>query len=169
MGQRDENPHIEEERQVWEMLRKKHIAAGDNPLHPAFRYATWEAFVAAGKPWHNHGEPKFHNMSFGDKASRWEANRRAPPKFNAMRRIQELQDLGLIPIREPSRGLEPMLPRREETDIIPAAVRLQMLADANGGLGPIGLTPASPESAIRAYLESVDRNGFKPPGNIRIA
>jgi hypothetical protein len=162
------NPHVEEERAIWEMLRKKHIAAGDNPLHPSFRYSSWEAFVAAGKPWHNHGEERFHNMDWGDKALAWEA-RRGDRGIDGIREARRLQEMGLLPFNEPYRGLQPLSPARESVDTIPAGVRLQMLADSLGGLGAVGITPGSPERSVRQYMESVDRNGLKIPGNIRIA
>ncbi|MFZ9881432.1 MAG: hypothetical protein ACO3QC_08535, partial [Phycisphaerales bacterium] len=149
-------------------LRKKHIAAGDNPLHPSFRYSSWDAFVAAGKPWHNHGERQFHNMTWGDRSLAWEARRREP-RYDPIREHERLQEMGIVPVVDYRHRVRPFEPARQSADIIPAGVRLQMLADANGGLGPIGLTPGSPESSIRSYLESVDRNGFKPPGNIRLA
>ena len=168
MSNMHQNPYVEEERAIWVMLRNKHIAMGDNPLHPAFRYGSWEDFVAAGKPWHNHGESRFHNMTWGEKSLRWEA-RRLEPKYDPIKEIRRLQELGLFPIEPRKPRVEPMQPPGSSSNPIPAAVRLQMLADANGGLGPTGLTPSSPESAIRSYLESVDRNGFKPPGNIRLA
>jgi len=162
------NPHVEEERKIWEMLRKKHIAAGDSPLHPSFRHSSWEAFVAAGKPWHNHGEERFHNMTWGDKVLAWEA-RRGDRGFDGIREARRLQEMGLLPLREPYRGLQPLSPSRESVDTIPAGVRLQMLADSLGGLGAIGITPGSPERSVRQYMESVDRNGLKIPGNIKIA
>lgn len=86
-----------------------------------------------------------------------------------MRRLQELQDMGVVPVHNPNRGPLPLQVHREEVDTIPAGVRLQMLADSLGGLGAIGITPGSPERAVRQYMESVDRNGLKIPGNIRIA
>jgi hypothetical protein len=162
------NPYVEEERKIWEMLRKKHIAAGDNPLHPSFRYSSWDAFVDAGKPWHNHGENQFHNMTWGDRSLAWEARRREPRR-DPVREYEALQEMGVVPIVDRRHRVVPFGPARESTDIIPAGVRLQMLADSLGGLGAIGITPGSPENAVRQYMESVDRNGLKIPGNIRIA
>ncbi len=162
------NPYIEDERKIWEMLRKKHIAAGDSPLHPSFRYSSWEAFVDAGKPWHNHGETIFHNMTWGDRSLAWEARRRER-RYDPIREHERLQEMGVVPVVDYRNRVRPFEPARESADTIPAGVRLQMLADSLGGLGAIGITPGSPERSVRQYMESVDRNGLKIPGNIRIA
>lgn len=165
MAESNINPFVAEEKKTWEMLRRKHIASGR--VHPAFRYSSWEAFVAAGKPWHNHGDTTFVDMAWGDDAQRWEANKHKTMDPGKWLRIRESQ--GFFVDTPPRRGVQPMAPARDVVDTIPAGVRLQMMADANGGLGPTGLTPSSPERAIRSYLESIEGNGFKAPGDIRIA
>lgn len=160
------NPFLAEEKKTWEFLRRKFISSS-LPLHPALRYSNWEAFVAAGKPWHNHGDRSFVDMPWGDDALKWEARQRNRMDVGMWLRVRESQ--GFVVETPERRGVQPMQPPRAAADVIPAGVRLQMLADANGGLGAIGITPGSPENQIRAYLDSVDRNGFKAPGNIRIA
>ena len=166
MTQSNINPFVAEEKKTWEFLRRKFISSS-LPFHPALRYSSWEAFVAAGKPWHNHGDSSFVNMHWGDDAQKWEARKHICMDVGKWLRIRESQ--GFFVETPERRGVQPMPPAREGADVIPAGVRLQMLADANGGLGAIGLTPGSPEGQIRSYLESVERNGFKAPGNIRIA
>lgn len=153
------NPNEEDERKMWEMIRAKHIGEGRNPLHPAFRlYPTWETFVRAGKPWHNHNEPGQRHMMWGDDSRRWEDN--AFRKWPKTYRHSISMDRGLQPTQpSPSVGYGQ----------IPAGVLMQMMAEANGGLGADWITPGSPERMIESYMESVRNNGIKIPGNIRIA
>lgn len=154
------NPYEAEERKSWEFLRAKQLREGRNPIHPAFRlYPTWEAFLQAGKPWHNHSEPGERHMMWGDRARGWEDDRyRKYPHLEPV--PQYRKDYGLRPTQQaPGVGYGEF----------PAGVLMQMMADANGGLGADWITPGSPERMVQSYMESVRNNGLKIPGNIRHA
>lgn len=153
------NPHEDLEKRAWHHLREEHARRGRSRVHPAFRlYPTWEDFIRAGKPWHNHNEPGERHMCAGDHARGWEDDR-----FRKYPRMWEPQ------YRE-YQGLRPT-PQNPSVAYggIPAGVLMQMMADANGGLGADWITPGSPERQVQAYMDSVRNNGIKMPGNLRLA
>jgi len=155
----------------WEELKAALIRIG-RPLHPALRYPDWSTFCAAGKPWHNHGDPAFSELTIG---ARWReraaadaaagraladrSRRRALEGFRAWQAAQAMQASRptIEPLPEPA------------PEIIPAAARWKLLADAVGGYGATGLTPTSPDRQIREHLDGIARNGFKPPPGLSLA
>ncbi len=155
----------------WEELKAALIRIG-RPLHPALRYPDWSTFCAAGKPWHNHGDPAFSELTIG---ARWReraaadaaagraladrSRRRALEGFRAWQAAQAMQ------------ASRPAVQSRPEPapEIIPAAARWKLLADAVGGYGATGLTPSSPDRQIREHLDGIARNGFKPPPGLSLA
>jgi hypothetical protein len=152
------------EQGTWEALRALNIQLGRR-LHPAYRYSDWDAFCKAGKPWHNHGDSSFMDLPHGDtwrgQEALQERMRRLPSEAHT--RAEACARLGIPPYVKPP---VEVLGEPAQNELIPAAARLQMLADSQGGLGATGFTPSSPDGQIRAHLEGIARNGFKPPPSI---
>lgn len=159
------NGFLMSEQEEWESLRDLAIRNG-RPLHPAYRYSDWAAFCRAGKPWHNHGDTNFRNLTHGD---RWrqmeaaeEASRGDVPLYRKMAEARAAMGI-------PERGTTPTPAAETTPELIPAAARWQMLAESQGGYGATGMTPSSPDKQIRDHLEGIARNGFKPPPGLSLA
>lgn len=143
------------ERRTWEILKAQADRYGA-PIHPAFRFSSWEEFSAAGRPWHNGGDQSFPNLPYGARHTQI---------VDDGTFVCHLKGSGAL--GEPGSTQAQMQER--QADLIPAAVRLKMLSDANGGLGALPISPDSPGNSIRSFMDSYDKNGFLPPGNVNLS
>lgn len=128
------NGFLMSEQEEWESLRDLAIRNG-RPLHPAYRYSDWAAFCRAGKPWHNHGDTNFRNLTHGD---RWrqmeaaeEASRGDVPLY---RKMAEARAAMGIPERGAT-GMTPSSPDKQIRDHLEGIAR-------NGFKPPPGLSLA---------------------------
>lgn len=174
------HPHIVHEREMWETIRDIGIKKGR--LHPASRYSSWEAFVDAGFPWHNHGDDSFTNLSIGDNSRRWEAKMH---QETIARREASMSRPRYDPMSTPEGGYgfcnvgrgrggvrsmtEEIIASRGTGDTIPASARLSMIAAATGGYGAADVTVNSSEPEIARHLDAIARGGHRSPGELRLA
>ena len=150
-----------EERSIWEAAHRFVHRRGDAFIHPCYRFPDWEAFCRAGKPWEHPGlpsNPKWEKLRDYYRRLNERHARRLALQREELRARAALPEQASVPPAVPAPGA-----------LLPASVVWKMMSDAQGGPGATGLSMSSPESAIRAHVEGIRRNGFKPPPGLSLS